>query len=205
MWKRIVTLCLLSCSLPERIEARSWEAQVAEASRRESELVGRSLRQHQGVDLFAHLSIWDKDSLRTPALAERPSPQAKVVLLHLWAEWCGPCRDEMPVWKELIPQLRQKHGTDLAIVFASESSVLLDFLRFRDDNRTRMPPVPLFSDTGDELYTELRKLAKGGSLPLPITLLLDEHRVIRFAVVGSFPRKRAQLVEILSKLLPSHG
>ncbi|HMY58154.1 MAG TPA: TlpA disulfide reductase family protein [Pseudomonadota bacterium] len=202
MRNRIVALCLMSCCLSAPVEARSWEAQVAEASRREAELVGQSLLKNKDTDVLAHLYIWDKDSLRKPALNERPSPQAKVLLLHLWAEWCGPCREEMPVWKELIPQLRQKHGTDLSIVFASESSVPLDFLRFRDDNRTRMPNVPLYSDTGDALYTALRKLAKGGSLPLPITLLLDEHRVIRLAVVGSFPRKRAQLVDLLGKLLP---
>src|SRR5262249_26600644 len=34
--------------------------------------------------------------------------QGQVVLLNFWATWCGPCRDEMPLFQQAL----EKHGSD---------------------------------------------------------------------------------------------
>ena len=40
--------------------------------------------------------------------------RGKVVLLNSWATWCGPCRDEMP----LFEQAQQRHAEDGLVVLA---------------------------------------------------------------------------------------
>jgi thiol-disulfide isomerase/thioredoxin len=194
-------LLLIGAMAWQPSHARSPEAQADQAARQEVELLHRPLRSKPGSDLFAQFTLWDKNTFRVPSPAELPSPRAKVVLLHLWAEWCGPCREEMPVWKELLPLLQRTHGPDLAVVFVSESSDLMEFLRFQDDNRARMPKVPLYGDSGEVLLGQLREFVQGHSIPLPITLLLDERRVIRWAAIGSFQSKKAQLTATIPKLL----
>lgn len=34
--------------------------------------------------------------------------KGKIVVFDVWASWCAPCRDEMPIWKELLAEYGNK-------------------------------------------------------------------------------------------------
>jgi thiol-disulfide isomerase/thioredoxin len=156
-----------------------------------------------GSSPFARLRIWDRSQAawRKPTISETPNPQAKVTVLHLWAEWCRPCVEEFPKWRELLPLLQKAHGDEVAIVFVSESSSLVEFGRFLDENRGRLPQVALYHDTGEALSESLRSYLASANLSLPLTLLLDDKRVIRYAVSGSMQHRFRQVLSLVPRLL----
>src|SRR5687768_12511767 len=43
----------------------------------------------------------------------------KVVLLNIWATWCGPCRTEMPSMQRLYEELKKSGGEDFEILAVS--------------------------------------------------------------------------------------
>ncbi len=92
--------------------------------------------------------------------------RGKVVVLHYWATWCGPCKEDM---KELA-KLRSKYGAKgFAVV-----GVNLDTQRSALDAHLRTSPLPwpqLFEEGGldSPLATQL------GVLTLPTMLLIDKE------------------------------
>ncbi len=149
------------------------------------------------------LRIWDRRlaNWRKPTDSEMPSAAAKVVILHLWAEWCRPCIEEFPKWRELLPRVQQTHGSEVAIVFVSASSSLVEFTRFLDQNRGNLPPVALYHDTSEALSEPLRSYLAPANLSLPLTLLLDERRIIRYVVSGSMQHRFRQVLTLIPRLL----
>ncbi len=55
--------------------------------------------------------------------------KGKVVLLNLWASWCGPCRDEAPVLEEIWTTYRAKGVTVLGIDIQDLSSDARAFIK----------------------------------------------------------------------------
>ena len=92
-----------------------------------------------------------------------PSPAGRRVLINVWASWCVPCRDEMP----LLAQFAKSQGTDgVAVVGIAEDDAPLvrDYLRQTSVNY----PI-LLDDAQWRAGTRL-----GNSLGvLPFTALID--------------------------------
>lgn len=95
--------------------------------------------------------------------------QGKVVLLNLWATWCGPCRKEMPA----LDRLQQSRG-------GSDFEVVAVNLDTRDPDRpraflaeTRVEALAFRSDASFAFFRSLQSL--GLARGLPTTLLLDRQ------------------------------
>ena len=91
--------------------------------------------------------------------------RGKVVLLNLWATWCGPCRDEMPALDRLQAELGgedfevvavniDKGGPDKAVAFLKEIGVA---------------KLALYLDPSSKIFNAIRAVG------MPTTLLIDRN------------------------------
>ena len=89
--------------------------------------------------------------------------QGRVVLLNLWATWCAPCRNEMPILDALQKQLGSK---DFEVVALSVDRKGLDassaFLKETEANS-----LGLYVDETTKSLDDLQALG------LPVTVLID--------------------------------
>ena len=89
--------------------------------------------------------------------------QGKVVIVNLWATWCGPCRAEMPSLERLAARYP---GQVVVIAVANDDGGWPAVDRFWGN---RFPHVRAVLASGPELGEAL------GVLGLPYSLVLDRH------------------------------
>jgi len=132
-------------------------AQKAAGAKRRLESVGQSL------------------SFRGPTLDGRTvdlaSYQGKVVLLHYWATWCEPCKEDLKAIKALQAKLGTRGFTPIGVNLDNDAKLLKDYA-----SKTSLPWPQLHEAGGldSRLANEL------GILTLPTMLLIDKTgRVVR--------------------------
>jgi thiol-disulfide isomerase/thioredoxin len=93
----------------------------------------------------------------------------KVVVLNIWGQWCGPCRDEAPELSTVFQQTRASGVQLLGIDVRDARSAALDFVH---DNRISYPSI--FDPSGRSLLA----LTNYPRSVVPSTIVLDrQHRV----------------------------
>jgi thiol-disulfide isomerase/thioredoxin len=132
------------------------------------------------------LAFTDPAGKRTSLAALR----GRVVVLHFWGSWCGPCRKEMPDVEKLHTVLAGRK--DVVFVLLQVRETLEVSRRWAQAQGIRLP----LSDSGatgedDALF----RLASGGTLPdrdvaarFPTTYVLDRHGLVVFSHVGAVSR-----------------
>lgn len=153
--------------------------------------------------LFQKLRIWDakEDEWRATTASEKPVTNAAVVVVHLWADYCAPCREEFPLLRDLAKQVEAKYKDRVSFLYLCETSSSTEVARFFTTNRTRMPTGPYYQDTGESIANVLRANIAGGQLSLPVTVLLDEKRIVRQAIIGPITPHRGELAAGIAKLV----
>lgn len=103
--------------------------------------------------------------------------RGQVVVLNLWAIWCGPCIAEIPELVELQRRI-QPHGATVIGLAADSGSAeqVLGFWRRRLDLE---PSYPLWLASMEEANTHF------GATLVPLTLLIDREGVIRERLLGA--------------------
>lgn len=151
------------------------------------------------------LLLWDRRDAnwRRPQPGERVPAEtaAPVLLVHLWADWCKPCRDEFPLLRDFAPALAARYRGRVQFVYVAVGTGASELEAFLTANKGRMPEAPLFLDLSEKgISAPLRERSARGELSLPITLLLDDQRVIRQAFIGSLVNRRAEVAESVERL-----
>jgi len=121
------------------------------------------------------------DSLRGP------------LVVNLFAQWCGPCRSEMPYYEQLHRKARGTVGV-----------VGVDYLDTRPDKALELVrdtgvTYPLLADPGGRLRADLR--IRG--LPGVAFVAADGSVQVEFGVVDSYAQLRAMTERHLSVKLPA--
>jgi peroxiredoxin len=113
--------------------------------------------------------------------------EGQVRLIDFWATWCAPCREEIPMFKELYAAYGSRGFTILAISDESLDAVS-DFVESHDI------PYPNLVDPG-EVSEEY------GVLALPSAYLVDRDGKVIETFVGPKPREvlEGKIVELLER------
>lgn len=116
--------------------------------------------------------------------------KGKVVLLDIWATWCGPCRMELPHLKKLEEEME---GTDLVVIGVS-TDVQKDYAKWKKMVDTgEVKGIQLFADGGKSLRGDY------GVTGIPRFIVFDRDGKI---VELSAPRPSDPgLKELLNELL----
>jgi thiol-disulfide isomerase/thioredoxin len=121
--------------------------------------------------------------------------QGKVVLLNLWATWCGPCREEMPSLDKLQAQLG---GADFEVVALSIDQAGPEVVRqFYDE--VGVENLALYIDTSAQAAVTL------DALGVPTTLLLDRQGRELGRKAGIAAWDSPEMVKFLREVIESSG
>lgn len=172
---------------------------VGDAHRQEVALLHRVLP----ADSLRSLDLWDEQaSAWRPARAnEAVDARVPVLMLHFWASWCKPCRDEFPVWQDLGPQLEAVHKGKVRILYVAIQTNNHDMERFLLENKAKMPAARWHLDVGERLAAAIRRGLVDDRLPLPVTLWIDRQHVVRQALVGPIGYRRAEVVDSTARMV----
>jgi peroxiredoxin len=100
--------------------------------------------------------------------------RGKLVLINFWATWCGPCLDEMSVFRQVEDQWRKK-GLVVLLINMGESAS-----RVRGYVKRYALTLPVLLDPNTDLFVKL------GVRKLPTSLLIDSNGTIVARKVGAF-------------------
>lgn len=200
-WRVVVLLALFYIGLFMQLGEQQPAAPGSELDIRRKE--ARLL--HLGIDRAAlhTLLVWDEktNALRDGIRAEDPDDSTPLMILHLWATWCEPCKVELPLWREMGPQIAEKHHNRVRIVHVALQNDSSDMAGFVRALHKKLPfPLKHF-DRGEHLAAILRGRTPNGKLTLPMTLLLDQDRVVRQAFIGPIGPRRQELQDATAWLL----
>ena len=122
------------------------------------------------------------------------SLKGKVVVLDMWATWCGPCIAEMPDYAEFSRKNQPRGVEVVGIVFASgEPQEVQDFVR-----EHRIPYRQLLGP--DELLASY-----GANSGFPTTFVIDGQGMIRLKLIGAVPQKFEKLQKAVDDALAARG
>jgi thiol-disulfide isomerase/thioredoxin len=115
--------------------------------------------------------------------------KGRVVVLHFWGSWCGPCRKELP---ELLRfQQSLKNRGDLAFAYVAVRETAATAQAWLRQQKLALT----LSDPGIKDGEDTLPLASGGTLhdrevarAFPTTYVLDRQGVVVFSHVGPVPR-----------------
>jgi len=120
-------------------------------------------------------------------------PPAAVYVVNLWSIKCKPCLAELPLLKNIVNGWKSKPQVQfLFIADPPDETSESEAAAFWQSSRAALPDADPCRTDSDELR---RVLGDGAE---PITLLLDEHFVVRQAFIGSlFNRPLGRSIERL--------
>lgn len=113
-----------------------------------------------------------------------------VVLLDVWATWCTPCRETLPLYQDLEKQYGPKGLEVLTINVDDDASNIADFLK-----ATRVS-LPVLRDPGGKQVQARLEVNR-----MPTTFFIDREGIIRYVDVGfsgdSLEKYEAQIKALL--------
>jgi thiol-disulfide isomerase/thioredoxin len=113
--------------------------------------------------------------------------RGKVVLLDVWASWCGPCKQELPMLDDIAKRLRADDVVVLAVSVDQERANVTKFLKARPHWALTIAHDPQ-GQVADRFAPE----------KMPTSYVIDREGVIRFVNSGFVPGDAAVIERRLS-------
>lgn len=96
-----------------------------------------------------------------------------VVIVDVWATWCEPCRDALPLWQDVQKQYGPQGLRIYALSMDEDPNQIGKFIQ-----QTRLS-IPVLLDENEDVVGPILKVNV-----MPTTFLLDRHGKIRFVHEG---------------------
>ena len=133
------------------------------------------------------LEKWDAESVALESIDDAgvaklvKNDSKKLLMVNLWATWCGPCVAELP---ELVEINRMYRGRDfrLATISLDEPEKRDDALKVLKENKVAAANYHLSSDDRDKFAQALDKEWPG---PVPYTMLIAPGGKVIYRKVGA--------------------
>jgi thiol-disulfide isomerase/thioredoxin len=106
--------------------------------------------------------------------------RGKVLLLDVWASWCGPCKQELPMLDDMAKRLRADGIEVLAVSIDQERANLVKFLKARPRWALTIAHDPRGA-IADRLAPE----------KMPTSYIIDREGIVRFVNSGFEPADAA--------------
>lgn len=119
--------------------------------------------------------------------------KGKVILLNLWATWCGPCRSEMPTLVKMQDSYRDKNFEIIGLDTDDEPASVIN--AFKDQMKLNYTLV--WSDA--TLQNELLKVSKFGGIPQ--SFLIDREGRLRGVFTGANPGNVQKMADIVATVV----
>jgi thiol-disulfide isomerase/thioredoxin len=129
--------------------------------------------------------FWSKKQISLSSL------RGKVVLLDIWASWCVPCKDEMPMLDDMAARLHGRGVEIIAVSIDEERPAAEEFLR-----RRRRWSLTIAHDPGGSVPNRLQPPK------MPTSYLVDSNGILREVNAG-FERADANRIEARLRELAS--
>jgi thiol-disulfide isomerase/thioredoxin len=133
------------------------------------------------MQVFAAADRQPAPAIEGPTLdggtASLAAHKGKVVVINFWASWCGPCRAEAPVLKEVAAKTKGSGVEFIGVDFKDRKADALAF------ERTEQSGYPSIFDQPGKVA-----LAFQGTVPpaaIPSTLIIDEQGRIAARALGA--------------------
>lgn len=121
------------------------------------------------------------------------SLKGSVLLLNLWATWCGPCRKEMP---ELVAMENEYKEKGFKVIgFNVDDETPEQIKPFAEDMKLNYQ----LAWADENLYRELLKISKFNGIPQ--SFLVDRQGHLRGVFLGGSPKVIAQMKENVEKVV----
>jgi peroxiredoxin len=118
--------------------------------------------------------------------------KGNVILLNVWATWCGPCRVEMPAMEQLYRTFPRKEFEILAVSTDPQGAVVT-----RPFQQEMGFTFPILHDS------EYRVGLTYGARTLPMTFMVDRQGVIRQKIFGARDWDSPEARELIQALMKS--
>ena len=119
---------------------------------------------------------WEEDGVKLSS----EQYAGKVVMVNLWATWCGPCRKEVPDLTELYSELNDQ-GFELIgihVWFDPRAMTIDEFL-------TKYKVSYKILDGNDDVVKVFQKCMKQDINGIPTTLIFNKEGYLKEVIVGS--------------------
>lgn len=104
--------------------------------------------------------------------------KGKLILINLWATWCGPCKKEIPDLMKLYEEYKDDNFEILGIMIADKKDNLEKFL---DNNHINYTII-----NGNERFISAITVAVGTQInAIPYTIIADESGRIVETITGT--------------------
>jgi thiol-disulfide isomerase/thioredoxin len=129
-----------------------------------------------------------------PDLAGKPRAlgewQGKIIVLNLWATWCGPCREEIPIMVKLQDKYRDQGVTFIGLAMDEQKPVE----KYAKEMSINYPIL-----LGDVTLSEFGRRLGNSAGGLPYTAIVDRSGKIITTRLGGIDEKF--LEQVLQPLL----
>jgi peroxiredoxin len=115
--------------------------------------------------------------------------KGQVVMINFWATWCGPCRQEMPLFAQLQSKYEPLGFTLLAVNVEPDSTAAVNWLK-------GMPiTFPILFDTDSAVA------GRFGVEGMPSTVFVDRQGQVRYVHRGYKPGDEAKYADMIRSLV----